>query len=190
MNFLPLGLFAAGLLFCLVCHLSVLYALAFGYVVFFTYGRYCRLSVRKLLSLSWQGIRTIRMVLIVFGLIGLITATWRASGTIPFLVYEAGQIISIVVSLASVAIACNQPLSSIMVQDLCQSLYDDKEEMALALEDTTIVLAALVPWSVAAAVPLAALGASSWGIAAAVYLYLQSLWSWLRTSFRKREQGA
>lgn len=131
MNFLPLGLFAAGLLFCLVCHLSVLYALAFGYVVFFTYGCYCRLSVRELLSLSWQGIRTIRMVLIVFGLIGLITATWRASGTIPFLVYEAGQIISIVVSLASVAIAFNQTLSSIMVQELCQSLYDDKEEMAL-----------------------------------------------------------
>ena len=84
----------------------------------------------------------------------------------------------------------HQTLSSIMVQELCQSLYDDKEEMALALEDTTIVLAALVPWSVAAAVPLAALGASSWGIAAAVYLYLQPLWSWLRTSFRKREQGA
>ena len=121
MNFLPLGLFAAGLLFCLVFT-------AFG----------C----------------------------------------------------TIVVSLASVAIACNQTLSSIMVQELCQSLYDDKEEMALALEDTTIDLAALVPWSVAAAVPLAALGASSWGIAAAVYLYLQPLWSWLRTSFRKREQGA
>lgn len=110
MNFLPLGLFAAGLLFCLVFT-------AFG----------C----------------------------------------------------TIVVSLASVVIACNQTLSSIMVQELCQSLYDDK-----------IVLAALVPWSVAAAVPLAALGASSWGIAAAVYLYLQPLWSWLRTSFRKREQGA
>lgn len=105
MNFLPLGLFAVGLLFCLVFT-------AFG----------C----------------------------------------------------TIVVSLASVAIACNQTLSSIMVQELCQSLYDDKEEMALALEDTTIVLAALVPWSVAAA----------------VYLYLQSLWSWLRTSFRKHEQGA
>lgn len=85
MNFLPLGLFAAGLLFCLVFT-------AFG----------C----------------------------------------------------TIVVSLASVAIACNQTLSSIMVQELRQSLYDDKEEMALALEDTTIVLAALVPWSVAAAVPL------------------------------------
>lgn len=85
MNFLPLGLFAAGLLFCLVFT-------AFG----------C----------------------------------------------------TIVVSLASVAIACNQTLSSIMVQELCQSLYDDKEEMALAMEDTTIVLAALVPWSVAAAVPL------------------------------------
>lgn len=52
--------------------------------------------------------------------------------------------------------------------------------MALTLEDTTIVLAAVLPWSIAAAVPLATLGASSWGITAAVYLFLQPLWSWLR----------
>ena len=94
MDFLPLILFALGLLLCLMLHASVLYALAFGYIVFFCYGRHCRLSVKELLALSWQGIRTIRMVLIVFCLIGLITATWRASGTIPFLVYEAGQAIS------------------------------------------------------------------------------------------------
>ena len=54
--------------------------------------------------------------------------------------------------------------------------------MALVLEDTTIVLAAVLPWSIAAAVPLATLGAPSLGIAAAVYLYLQPLWSWLRSA--------
>lgn len=93
-RFLPLALFAGGLLICLWFHASVLYALAFGYIVFFCYGRHSHLSVKELLVLSWQGIRTVRMVLIVFCLIGLITATWRASGTIPFLVYEAGQVIS------------------------------------------------------------------------------------------------
>ena len=76
MDFLPLILFALGLLLCLMLHASVLYALAFGYIVFFCYGRHCRLSVKELLALSWQGIRTIRMVLIVFCLIGLITATF------------------------------------------------------------------------------------------------------------------
>lgn len=426
MDFLPLILFALGLLLCLMLHASVLYALAFGYIVFFCYGRHCRLSVKELLALSWQGIRTIRMVLIVFCLIGLITATWRASGTIPFLVYEAGQAISphafllltfllnaglsvligtsfgtaatmgvicmsignvmgcspillsgailsgtyfgdrcsplstsalvvatitktdlftnlrrmalraavpfllsclfygfagfystsgtvdisildqfrqdfvlnwsvllpalaviimsllriavwktmlvsiaaaiglclfvqgmeikallpmlltgyenanpelapmlngggmlsmaepavlvtlscsyagifektdildgvktgirhlanwitkfgctIAVALASVAISCNQTLSSIMVHELCKNLYQDEQEMALVLEDTTIVLAAVLPWSIAAAVPLATLGAPSLGIAAAVYLYLQPLWSWLRSA--------
>lgn len=93
---------------------------------------------------------------------------------------------TIAVSLASVAIACNQTLSSIMVHELCRDLYDNEQEMALALEDTTIVLAALLPWSVASAVPLAALGASSWGIAAAVYLYLQPLWSWLYTQIKTK----
>lgn len=34
MNFLALGLFAAGLILCLLLHISVLYALAFGYIVF------------------------------------------------------------------------------------------------------------------------------------------------------------
>lgn len=67
-----------------------------------------------------------------------------------------------------------------MVHELCQDLYEDPQDMALTLEDTTIVLAAVLPWSIAAAVPLATLGASSWGIAAAVYLFLQPLWSWLR----------
>ena len=80
-RFLPLALFAGGLLICLWFHASVLYALAFGYIVFFCYGRHSYLSVKELLVLSWQGIRTVRMVLIVFCLIGLITATWRASGT-------------------------------------------------------------------------------------------------------------
>lgn len=63
---------------------------------------------------------------------------------------------TIAISLASVAIACNQTLSSIMVHELCRDLYDNEQEMALALEDTTILLAALLPWSVASAVPLAA----------------------------------
>ncbi|WP_298585788.1 Na+/H+ antiporter NhaC family protein [uncultured Megasphaera sp.] len=428
MNFLVLGLFAIGLITCLMAQVSILYALIFGYILFFSYGLYRHLSVKELLRLSWTGIKTIRMVLIVFCLIGLITATWRASGTIPYLVHSAGQIIrpdaflvvtfllnsglslligtsfgtvatmgvicmsignamncdpawlggailsgiyvgdrcsplstsalvvasithtdlftnlkymaaraafpiilsciiygvigssmtasavdthildefnqvfvlswpvllpaiviivmsilriavwktmlvsivaalglcvllqglsfqdiwpmlitgykttdtelasmlngggllsmagpgalvalscsyagifektdllegvkkgihhlanrvtsygcTIIVSLGAVSIACNQTLSSIMVQQLCQELFPDKQEMALVLEDTTIVLAALIPWSVAVAVPLAVLGAPTTAIIAGVYLYLQPLCSWIYHEFR------
>lgn len=428
MNFLVLGLFAAGLITCLLLQISILYALIFGYILFFVYGLYCHLSVSELLRLSWQGIKTIRMVLVVFCLIGLITVTWRISGTIPYLIHAAGQIIrpdafllvtfllnsglslligtsfgtvatmgvicmsignamncdpawlggavlsgiyvgdrcsplstsalvvasithtdlftnlkymaahailpiavscivygvaglsmtssavdirildefnqvfvlswpvllpamviivmsmlriavwktmivsivaalglcvyvqgmslldilpmlltgyettnpelapmldgggllsmvgpgalvalscsyagifeetdllgsvkkgiyclagrvthygcTILVSLGAVSIACNQTLSSIMVRQLCQELFPDKQEMALVLEDTTIVLAALVPWCVAVAVPLAVLGAPTTAILAAVYLYLQPLCSWIYYELR------
>lgn len=427
MNFLVLGLFAAGLVTCLIAQVSILYALIFGYVLFFSYGLYRHLSVRELIRLSWTGIQTVRMVLIVFCLIGVITATWRASGTIPYLVYSAGRVIrpdaflvvtfllnsglslligtsfgtvatmgvicmsignamnydpvwlggailsgiyvgdrcsplstsalvvasithtdlftnlkymavhaafpiilsciiygvmglsmttstvdtrildefnqvfvlswpvllpaiviivmsilhiavwktmlvsivaalglcvflqglsfqdiwpmlitgyettdselasmlngggllsmakpgalvalscsyagifektdlltgikkgihhlanwvtrygcTIIVSLGAVSIACNQTLSSIMVQQLCQELFSNKQEMALVLEDTTIVLAALIPWSVAVAVPLAVLEVPTAAILTAVYLYLQPLCSWMYYEF-------
>ena len=81
MNFLPLGLFAAGLLFCLVFT-------AFG----------C----------------------------------------------------TIVVSLASVAIACNQTLCILMTHQLCEGTEDD-HELALDLSDTAEVLAAPIPWSISGA---------------------------------------
>lgn len=52
--------------------------------------------------------------------------------------------------------------------------------MMMALEDTVIVSAALIPWCIAAAVPLAAVSAPVSSLAAAVYLYVQPLWSWRR----------
>ena len=55
--------------------------------------------------------------------------------------------------------------------------------MALVLEDTTIVLAALIPWSVAVAVPLAVLEVPTAAILTAVYLYLQPLCSWMYYEF-------
>ena len=39
MAWLTLGLFAAGLLLCLFCKLSVLYALSFGLLLFSVYAR-------------------------------------------------------------------------------------------------------------------------------------------------------
>ena len=48
----------------------------------------------------------------------------------------------------------------------------------LALEDTVIVIAALIPWSIAGAVPIAAIGATGGCLFYAFYLYLIPLWNW------------
>ena len=76
-------------------------------------------------------------------------------------------------------VACNQTLTILLTQQLCDGLYGDARDMALALEDTAVVVAPLIPWSIAGAVPLAMIGSSAACILAAVYLYLLPLWNLL-----------
>lgn len=87
-----LGVFAFALLLCAWLDLSVLYALLFGLLLFFAYGLYKRHPAFQLLKLAVSGIRTIQNILITFLLIGVMTAVWRACGTIPFIVYYAAKV--------------------------------------------------------------------------------------------------
>ena len=62
-----------------------------------------------------------------------------------------------------------------------------KQELAIGLENTAVVLAPLIPWSIAGAVPLASLGAPTAAILAACYLYLIPLWN-LAVHLRRNKQ--
>ena len=84
---------------------------------------------------------------------------------------------TLLISFLTGMVACNQTLAIMLTHQLCADTIPDKQELALTLEDTTVLTAALVPWSIASAVPLMAVGAPTLGIAAACYLYLQPLWS-------------
>ena len=79
-------LFVAILLCCVVTGISVLYALVLGYVLFAVYSLCRGFSVKELVQMSVNGIKTARKVLITFMLIGILTALWRQSGTIPAIV--------------------------------------------------------------------------------------------------------
>lgn len=93
MAWLTLGLFAAGLLLCLFCKLSVLYALSFGLLLFSVYARRSGFSWTEILRMALRGVWKIRGILITFVLIGTMTALWRAAGTLPVVVcYAAGFI--------------------------------------------------------------------------------------------------
>ncbi len=93
MEWIALGLFCAALLICIVLDLSTLYALAFGLLVFLLYGRRKGFSRRELFRMAFEGIKTVRNILITFFLIGIMTALWRAAGTIPVIVCYASGLI-------------------------------------------------------------------------------------------------
>lgn len=87
--------------------------------------------------------------------------------------------ISMFTSILAVCVSCNQALSVMLVDEMCNDLYEDKYEVACALENTAIVISALIPWSIAVAVPLQTIGASSGSILYAVYLFLLPLWNFI-----------
>ena len=93
MNFAVLLGFVAILLVCVVAGISVLYALLMGYILFAAYSLSRGFSVKELIKMSVEGIRTARNVIITFILIGILTALWRQGGTIPAIVAYASTLI-------------------------------------------------------------------------------------------------
>jgi len=86
--------------------------------------------------------------------------------------YTAALITSVVASV----IACNQTLAIMLTHQLCREVQPEKSRMALILEDTAVVIAPLVPWSIAGAVPLTTIGAPATALLWTCFLYLLPLW--------------
>jgi len=87
-----LSIFAISLIFCIVYDISILTALVFGFFLFFGYGLLQKHSFREMVQMALSGVKTVKNILITFLLIGIITAIWRACGTIPYVVYYATQV--------------------------------------------------------------------------------------------------
>lgn len=87
-------LFSLSLIFCIVLKFPVVYALIVGYIIFIVYGLIKGHKLMILIKNSFKGILTVKNILLVFMLIGMITALWRASGTIAFIVYMGSKLIS------------------------------------------------------------------------------------------------
>ena len=86
--------FIAALAGCVFTGASVLWALAGGYLIFCTYGLIRKHSLAELGKMSLSGVKTVRNILMIFGLIGFITALWRASGTIAVIVCWSSKLVS------------------------------------------------------------------------------------------------
>lgn len=101
-----LGIFAMAILFCVISSLSILYAMIFGFFLFFFYGLWKKYSIWQIVQFSLTGILTIKNILLTFILIGIITAFWRAGGTIPFIVYYALKLCSPTIILLLTFLLC------------------------------------------------------------------------------------
>ncbi len=79
--------FFCSLLFSLYVKISILYPLLLGLAAFSISAYFRGYSLPDLLAMMLKGSRRSLIVIRIFVLIGIITAVWRACGTIPFIVY-------------------------------------------------------------------------------------------------------
>lgn len=85
----------------------------------------------------------------------------------------------------SAMISGSQMVSSVITQQLCNQLETDDQRMAINLENTAVILPALVPWGVAAIVPCTMIDVIPMQVVAyAFYLYLLPLWRFWVQSIR------
>lgn len=87
-----------------------------------------------------------------------------------------GFTVTILVSIVTSMVSCNQTLAIILTENLCDRLNSDRQDFAIDLENSVVVIAPLIPWSIAGAVPLTSAGAPTASLLAACYLYLIPLY--------------
>ncbi len=79
------------------------------------------------------------------------------------------------VSALCAGILCNQAVTVILGTQLLRGSYEDKSELAQDMENSGIMIAGLIPWSIACSVPLAMLGSDLRSIPYAVLLWATPL---------------
>ena len=90
------------------------------------------------------------------------------------------------VAVLASMISCNQTLAIMLTHQLSRDLAPTAQEHALDLEDSVVLVAGLVPWSIAGGVPLASMGAPVESMALAVFLYAVPLCRLVAARLRKR----
>ena len=87
-------------------------------------------------------------------------------------------------------VSCNQALTIMLSHQLCSPTEKDQARFAIDLENSAVVIAPLVPWSVACALPLTTIGAPSAAVLGACYLYLLPLWTLLSSFAGRKKQNS
>lgn len=89
---------------------------------------------------------------------------------------------TLLTSLLLSMIVCNQTLTIILTSELCDSVFleSEKEKFSLSLFNSAVIIAPLIPWSVASGTVLASINAPTQSILCACFLYLLPILSLLK----------
>lgn len=93
MEYITLAIFCVILFLCLKLDISIVIALIAGLVLFWFYGLCKGCTLREMFQFSIAGVKTVKNILVTFMLIGMLTAVWRAAGTISVIVCVAAKLI-------------------------------------------------------------------------------------------------
>lgn len=104
---ITLLLFLLQIGLCITMGRDILYALAGSLLCFSIYCFYLGHSMKQLFQMWMIGIKRIKGILTILLLIGMLTATWRSSGAISFMVYYGIHIISPKYFILSVFLCCS-----------------------------------------------------------------------------------
>ena len=91
--------------------------------------------------------------------------------------------VTTLMSLAMLAVFCNQTISTLMCGELMRKPYLDcggtKEELAIDMENSVIPLVGIVPWAIGCSVPLAFMDADYTALPYAFYIFALPICYWL-----------
>ena len=87
--------------------------------------------------------------------------------------------VMVAMSIAMASIFCNQTIGTLMCADLMRKPYidggGDATELAIDLENSVILIACFIPWSIGCSVPMLMLGVDFRALPFAVFMYLVPL---------------
>jgi len=129
--------------------------------------------------LSGGGITSMAVSYVIVAIAGLYSGILEGTGALRPLRGKAEALAGktgrfpamVVVSVLCAAVLCNQAVTAMMGAQLLEGVYGDREELAIDIENSGILIAGLIPWSIACSIPLSMLGAGNGAI-----LYAQLLW--------------
>ncbi|MDE6881066.1 MAG: hypothetical protein K2P20_06870 [Oscillospiraceae bacterium] len=131
-------------------------------------------------ALGGGGVLSMAESYIIVALTGLYSGILEGTGSLAPLSGRAEALAArigrfpamIAVSTLCAAVLCNQAVTSMMGQQLLGRAYADREELAMDIENSGILIAGLIPWSIACSIPLAMLGADAGALPYAALLWL------------------
>lgn len=84
--------------------------------------------------------------------------------------------VTVIISLISCVVFCNQTIATLMCNDLLTRPYlntgGSRQELAIDMENTVILIVGLIPWCIACSVPLTFFNAGIDSLPWAIYLYI------------------